>query len=249
MEKKDFNSFIISDYYDDGKELISRYNEISDLKRKTVEELKKYNEMAEEVTSNKLDFADILSLYKLVSRIKNYNKMFGARLQNTGILDGINLDELEEKLYLKTNHRELKADLRDYSSSIEYIAEYEISFSCIGDSFCHHKFVDIDGSLRCVLCNGTTKEFDLTKEEYNFLVSIAKVSGRYLGEIKESDIPLLEVLQQEWEDYFKYYETPYDELIPEEQEDYYEEMVLANEWVPHSIINNINFSIDTIFLF
>ena len=238
MEKKNFSSFIINDYYD-SKEIIIRYNELISMKNNVLSELKKYDRMNKEVFYNSLDFADIRALWSLVSRLNKYNQLYSAKLKNTGILDGINLANLEEKLYLKVNYRELKDNLRDFNQSIEFIVDENISFSSIGDSCCYHKFVEIDGTLRCVLCNGTTKDFELTEEEYNFLISIAKISGRYLGEIKESDIPLLEVLQQEWKDYFKYYKTPYEELTLEEQEDYYEEMALTNESIPSSIMKDI----------
>ena len=61
MEKKDFSSFIINDYYD-SKEIIIRYNELISMKNNVLSELKKYDRMNKEVFYNSLDFADIRAL-------------------------------------------------------------------------------------------------------------------------------------------------------------------------------------------
>ncbi len=57
-----------------------------------------------------------------------------------------------------------------------------------------HSFVIEENELKCVYCGATTKDYPLSKEEFEFLVLCAKQRGILLEEFKKEDWPLLQVI-------------------------------------------------------
>ncbi|MBQ7141289.1 MAG: hypothetical protein IJO32_07300 [Bacilli bacterium] len=91
-----------------------------------------------------------------------------------------------------------------------------------------HFLVYIDGELKCMNCGATSKDYDLTKEETEFLCKCADRNGLLIGGISKDDLPLIKVLMAEKEK-VKEKRTPLDELDENNYMTYVEEYYLQDE--------------------
>ena len=64
-------------------------------------------------------------------------------------------------------------------------------------SVINHHFIRVGDELRCVFCGASTKEYNLTKEQVDFLEKAAEAQHKLMKGIKEEDMPLLQLLVME----------------------------------------------------
>lgn len=99
-----------------------------------------------------------------------------------------------------------------------------------------HCFIKKDNELKCIYCDFSTKEYNLTEEELKFLSQYIEKNCRLLENATEEDLPLIENIKNkqkiDMENYVKYMNNEKDEAVREDNcinyfyvvEDLYTEM-------------------------
>lgn len=178
-----------------------------------MEEYNKVNKTIEALKLKKKQYDDLInSNEKNVSSNLTFKEKYVIyiMIKNT-ILREEEQPYLGIDLYsLKSKFEDLYDDLHEYLSIIEKIKALEesrrniicenITFSCFNSEYYSehclegHCFVVEENELKCVYCGATTKDYPLTKEEFEFLVLCAKQRGLLLEDFTKEDWPLLQVI-------------------------------------------------------
>ena len=200
---KNVNDFVNTNFFGKQsgtlKDYIEEYNKIN----KNIEALKlKKKQYDDLINSNeKNDSSDLTFKEKYVIYTMIKNAILRDKEQT---YFGIDLYSLKSKFEYLYN------DLYEYLSVIGGINTLEerrrdiinedITFNCFNsESYSEHcleshSFVVEENELKCVYCGATTKDYPLSKEEFEFLVLCAKQRGILLEEFKKEDWPLLQVI-------------------------------------------------------
>lgn len=200
---KNVNDFVDTEIFDekDGslKYYMEKYNKLNKnietlkLKKKQYDDLINSNEKTD---ASDLTFKEKYVIYTMIESV---------------ILKDKEQAPFDIDLYaLKVKFKKLYDDIHEYLDVIEGIKTLEkrrrniinenITFNCFDDEYysdhCleHHSFVVEGNELKCVYCGATTKDYPLSKEEFEFLVLCAKQKGILLEEFKKEDWPLLQVI-------------------------------------------------------
>ena len=109
--------------------------------------------------------------------------------------------QAQKDLYLKLNR--IWLDVVDYRAILRnlYLMKkdlkkilIQIPFENFGKPNCSHVFVALDGHLECICCGHSSKEYHLTEEETQLLISAAKEQELLIEEVAKENIPFLKVL-------------------------------------------------------
>lgn len=150
-----------------------------------------------------LSFQEIINLYTLTQILLNdgkydeYNKC------------GIDLLDIEEDLLNSYEslriYLQLQNDKDKLYSELGKVVE-KISFGVFTRDGHHHEcckynhfLMKIDGELKCIWCNGSTNDYELTKEDVDFLTEIASEKNILFKDAIKEDLPLIQVLKEEAE--------------------------------------------------
>lgn len=209
MEKKDKNRFVswVCSLDDEKKtldEVISEYKVECDEHNKLLQTKEEIEDKIAHETDNGKDFTlkEILFLYDKIREV------IEKEVSDTWMYKGINLLSLQGKI------EELDSDVEKYieinneldriNRNIEYIEKEAINFISLRtestDVHCsdHHHLVRFDDELICTCCGATTKEYDLTKEELDFLTKCANSQGDFEMRLAEDEKSLLQVLRENY---------------------------------------------------
>lgn len=234
---KDVNDFVTADFWGEKhrtlKDYMIKYNKVNrniealKLKKKQYDDLINSNEKND---SGDLTFKEKYVIYTM---IKN------------AILRGKEQAYFGIDLYsLKAKFEDLYDDLNEYLSTIGKINTLEgsrrniinenITFNCFSSEYYSehcledHCFVVEEKELKCVYCGATTKDYPLSKEEFEFLVLCAKQRGRILlEEFTKEDWPLLQVIIEQ-QDYRRSL-RPEPDILAEDYLDIAEEQFYDDE--------------------
>lgn len=200
---KDVNDFVNTDFlgkkHGTLKDYMEKYNKVN----KNIEALKlKRKQFDDLITSNKKNDSSDLTFkekYAIYTMIKN-----AILRDKEQAYFGIDLYSLKSKF------EDLYDDLHEYLSVIEGINTLEesrsniinenITFNCFNSEYYSehclegHSFVVEENELKCVYCGATTKDYPLSKEEFEFLVLCAKQRGMLLEDFTKEDWPMLQVI-------------------------------------------------------
>lgn len=183
--------------------------------RKKIEDLKTRLEELDDLLENSddneninlINFKEQTELYRVIDFLIQYNgrpfdfKRMGIDLFNLRSKLESNFNELHE-------YKEIKRCIK--SSQDEYnklLSEDTILFRTMLDGYhldyCsltwRHYFIDLGDELKCAFCGGTTKDYDLTKEEFEFLKDCAYKQSMILKGATKEDFPLIEVIKERQE--------------------------------------------------
>ena len=100
--------------------------------------------------------------------------------------------ELENNSKELFTYNYIKWQIDGLESSIRDILDNHISFDCLNKHSCGngtckesgHTFIRLNDEIKCVYCGATTKDYDLSKEELDFLTACVKrdLWNSYIGE-------------------------------------------------------------------
>lgn len=161
--------------------------------------------------SDSLTLKDKYDLYKLLG----FDNNFAQRVFE------IDRQSLREKLVNSfsdlSDYLNLRNTIRNYEVSLDDVLSRTIDLRRIGISeklICEHRFICVDDNLVCVCCGATTKEYQMTSDDFEFLVLCAEKQGVLLSEITKDDLPLLEVLKTEYKNVFpNCYKENYSDIV------------------------------------
>ena len=120
---------------------------------------------------------------------------------------GYNLEKLRDKVlfssYDMTNYWYCVTEIEDLYHRRSKVLD-QVTFKVLydGEHFhdcCHsagHLFMRFDDELKCVWCNASTKDFNLTKEELDFLTECAKQKGMLLSDATLDDLPFIKLFKE-----------------------------------------------------
>ena len=224
-DKDDFARTIKSELtFEDLFSMYKRLKETLAEANERKEELEK--RLREEKVAKGLSLED---QWKIYSIIKN---LYETRREYYGIDLGELKFNIKQEYQIVEDLEETYRSINELTRQIESIFDEEITFCCfVGDDFdrrCDNKhyLVRFDDELKCINCGATTKDYDLSEEEIDFLVEAAKHQHIFIDEATKEDLPLLEVLMEEQE-FSSSLGEPIDEDDPESSIDY-EEQYLAD---------------------
>lgn len=150
---------------------------------------------------------------KYISLLKEISEFYEERINLFSCCPSIGtrirlyeeLSDIDERKQLLDNDDELKKcvllsnKIDDLFRLGKDILVNGIDFRKFGKGFCNHQIVYVDGNLFCSCCNSSFNDYNLTKEELDFLRLCADNNGIFIKEVKSNgDLLLLKVLQQEW---------------------------------------------------
>lgn len=156
---------------------------------------------------NIITFKEQKELYRVIDFLIQYDgrpfdfKRMGIDLFNLRSKLESSFNELQEYENLKWH---LKNSQDDYNKTF---LENTISFRTMLDGYHHdycsltwkHYFIDLGDELKCAFCGGTTKDYDLSKEEFEFLKDCAYKQSMILKGATKEDFPLIEVIKERQE--------------------------------------------------
>ena len=237
MEKKDI---FVKGTYDRDIWFAKEEKTLRDVMKEYNEEkasYEKYRDNAEELKSKmeKQSF-DVKEM-----NLKTQEKLYSAVDRS---IASSRYDDENELIELRKEMRENFGELKEYRNALSYrnsrersmkeILDDDITFNNMDrkkDSIiCNdkHFFVRTEDGLKCIACGATTKDYDLTNEELDFLTECAKKQCILLKNATENDIPLVQLLINELEAYKKQL-TPLEEYDDDHYMDEAEERALGEE--------------------
>lgn len=178
-----------------------------------------------------LTFKNRLDLYNIL------DNLLGETFYRTGnsIYQGIDLKFLIRRLLESSDdvkeYVDLVESVRNYKKRLSDILTENISFYGFNNgNECHmkHSFVNIDDQLVCMHCGASTKDFNMTKEDVEFLTKCASAQNLLLENATKDDIALLKVLIAKNNEYLSK-RTPMENIIDDEDFSLAEEYYLEDE--------------------
>ncbi len=203
---KNINGFVNTDFFGNQNGTLKDYMEEYNKIKKNIEALKlkkkQYDDLINSTEKNNPSDLTFKEKYVIYTMIKN-----AILRDKEQAYFGIDLYSLKSKF------EDLYDDLHEYLKVIggintleerrREIINEDITFDCF-NSECYsehclesHSFVVEGNELKCVYCGATTKDYPLSKEEFEFLVLCAKQRGILLEEFTKEDWPLLQVIIQQ----------------------------------------------------
>ena len=208
------------------------YKELNDIIKDKLSKKEVYDKLISEEKDNEenseLTFKEQWSLYCIVDDLIR-------RSSGDYIYLGVDLLKLRERLenvykdvqkYVRITY-----NLKRYEENRHKLLKEDITFGfCDNDYFDgygtdYHYFIRTENELKCLCCGKTTKDYQLTKEELDFLTLCADSKGLLLKEVTEEDLPLFKVLMDEK----TYYRKKRKVLDPFEEDEDYDYMAEAEE--------------------
>ena len=151
---------------------------------------------------NKLDFKGRWTLLSIINALLYKDQE--TKYEEIGIYLRKIKEELEEfedtKDYLynedgiKGSEQQAKRCLLE---DISFDTMYDSKSKNIICSKANHFFIKLEGELRCVFCGASTKEYDLTPEQLEFLEKAADAQKKLIKGVTAEDMPLLQLLVME----------------------------------------------------
>ena len=158
--------------YRDNEKALKKLESIRDTilsKNENVDEVYRVLEMTDYNTS----YNDILN----ITRLAQLYEVIKDLVDNKNLKEYNGFDLLTMKEWLE-NYSTVRdyvynlEDLDDRYTTRKYVFE-SIDLS-MNSCFEKHTFIRLPGELKCVCCGATTKDYDLTEEELDFLTECAK---------------------------------------------------------------------------
>lgn len=138
-------------------------------------------------------------LTEISYEIRENNKEFNEYLELSSTIDG---------WYKKMRYFQEKIKLRDIDDNEHYHEQ------CMNEN---HYYIDLGDELRCAYCGFTTKDYDLSQEDLDFLKTVATQERLILEEATQEDLPFIQVVVDEQAKELKQYEEAL--FNDEDQED------------------------------
>ena len=148
----------------------------------------------------KISFAEQLDLFNIISWLieDDYTKEFEEQ--------GIDLKEIKsfmmmthyEMLHFKIAKDTLEEATEKQKELFDYVSFETFAFENI---ICHrrakHFMIRLKDELKCVFCGASTKDYNLTVDQLDFLTDAARQKGELLVGATETDLPFIEVTVNE----------------------------------------------------
>ena len=145
--------------------------------------------------SKELNFKEKVVIYNIIKKIIG----LGFRFDN-----GLHLYDLQQHFAMVNeevpDYAAIDNEISTHNSCIERIITEHISFdhpfrNNQEDDRCYpkHSFVRLDDELKCVCCGMTTKDFELTHDQLDFLTIVAREQGQLLKDVTKDDLPFIQV--------------------------------------------------------
>ena len=185
---------LLSDYsknYHNLKELRYDYQEIIKELEMTTKSLKKMHSLDEQQNDTKLNLIDKLNLLKLL-RIPDVQSQidFDTYQLIKKLLD--TFPDLERYCQLKRRQDILISRKKHFLTT-------KICLENFGDDCsCQHQFIRVEDQLMCINCDKTTKEYQHTIEDIDFLVECAISQELFIAEVTKEEIPLIKILKEQF---------------------------------------------------
>ncbi len=151
---------------------------------------------------NKLDFKGRWTLLSIIDALLYKDQE--AKYEENGIdLRKIKkeLEEFEDTKDYLYNEAGIKGSeqqaKRCLLEDISFDTMYDSKSKNIICSKANHFFIKLEGELRCVFCGASTKEYDLTPEQLEFLEKAADTQKKLIKGVTAEDMPLLQLLVME----------------------------------------------------
>ncbi len=151
---------------------------------------------------------------------------------------GVNLVELRNRItevfskvfqLVKLNYDSANLERQKRSLLEEGINLDLFSYSYVKDSCNYaHMFIRLRDELRCVCCGATSKMYDLTEDQLDFLTKAASVQNMLLDGIGEEDLPLLKVLMEREAEYRR--NRPEATTMDEMEEEYLDDVSRLSDY-------------------
>lgn len=133
---------------------------------------------------------------------------------------GINLYDLKNELISTCKDLTNFITLNEIIESLEeqrtiLINRIKLDNKCENESNAHplngHCLIDLGDELKCVYCDFTTKNYDLTKEEFEFIKLCAEKRNLVLENVTLDDLPLIQNIVKDQEKEINYLEKRIEE--------------------------------------
>lgn len=135
-------------------------------------------------------------------------------------------EDLAEYYNIRENLEKVIEAIRDINKYINFdnFKNEKSHKTCIEQHF----FVRLKDELVCMRCGETTKNYDLTNEELDFLTFCAEKKHCLIDRITEDEIPFIKVIMAEHQ-YYRDHRTPLSEFSEAERIDYQMEYSMTDE--------------------
>ena len=130
----------------------------------------------------------LAQIYEIVEGLINNN--------NLKYYNGIELDSIKkwlEKCDWCKEYMYLLDDFKNYDNTRKYVFDV-LDLSMNTGCKDKHSFIRLPHELKCICCGATTKDYNLTDEELDYLTEGAKYQGIYADSINAIDMPYIQVL-------------------------------------------------------
>ncbi|MDD4187938.1 MAG: hypothetical protein PHX04_04170 [Bacilli bacterium] len=191
-----------SGYKETFRKNMETYNELTKQIEVLLEKKKVFDELAtkeNDYDDESLSFKDKLSLYEIIdNQVRKFDDGLDYEYKLTLREKLLNMyDDLKE--YIK-----LHQHLRNLQKMSENIVSEEINFQKFGDvkndnSMCddRHFLVRFDDELVCLNCGASSKDYEIVKDELDFLTYCAECQGMLIKEFSKDELYLFKVLMEE----------------------------------------------------
>lgn len=122
------------------------------------------------------------------STVRSYD-YYSALMSDCLIKMSASSEEINENHKLFRKYQSYRRDRSIVLSNVD--------FALFGEVGCNHHLIEQDGNLVCLACGASTKEYEHTKYEYDFLKMCAEDQGLLLKNATEKDLSLYKVLVDE----------------------------------------------------
>lgn len=209
----------VRERYQSFEQLFNSFNYLNHEYFKCLELEKFYNEYkAEDIEDKKsFSFNEQLVLYEIIDYFINSNR--------ASLYDDVNLNTLSEKVKSEicndaVEYRDLLKKIKSIENELESLV-YDVTFFRLEEkkfgNHCenNHFFIRFPDELKCICCGATTKDYNLTSEELDFLEKCADTQEQLIKNATKDDLPLIKAILIPRLDY--YYNMLYDSIYGEEK--------------------------------
>jgi len=245
MEENKNKNLLCDKWYSGNRGLnyvLDFYNSLLEQKEELIQRKKDFEEKVnseDEKNVGKLKFKEKKYIYDLINNMfyeteDNDEKWKLGSIRNH--LKGT-FEDLEEYYTIIENLDKVNESLSEIHKYINFnnFKNEESYKTCIKEHF----LVRLEDEIYCMRCGETTKNYNLTKEELDFLTFCAEKQNSLIGRLSEEEIPLIKVLMVEHQ-YYRDHRTPISEIPEVERLDYKMEYSMVDEAELEDIKRELN---------
>jgi len=211
--------------------IVEYYNDLLKQKEELTQKKIAFEEDVEKKDENSirtLKFKEKKYIYNLISNLFNEETNNHKKWELGFIKEHLRdtFEDLNEYYNIIESLEKVKEAIRDIDKYINfYNFKNEKSHKTCIDK---HFLVRLEDELVCMRCGETTKNYDLTKEELDFLTFCAEKQHCLIDRITEDEIPFIKVIMAEHQ-YYRDHRIPLSEIPEDERMDYKMEYSMTDE--------------------